>query len=188
MSILIQDLLTFSRISTKQDNTETVALSKVVDTVLSVLELTIQETGAVIKVSQLPLILGDESQLGQLFQNLISNALKFKAPDVAPIIEITADIIRSYQLPAHVKPAKATANYYRISVSDNGIGFDQKYAERIFQVFQRLHGRSEFAGTGIGLAICEKVVSNHGGAITATSEPGKGAIFTIYLPETGNLL
>ncbi|MCF0054863.1 PAS domain-containing protein [Dyadobacter sp. CY356] len=183
MSVLIQDLLTFSRISTKQDNIETVSLSRVIDTVLSDLELKIQETGATINVSQLPLILGDESQLGQLFQNLISNALKFRLPNVAPIIEITADSIYSYQLPAHVKPAKAAASYYRIKVSDNGIGFDQKYADRIFQVFQRLHGRSEFAGTGIGLAICEKVASNHGGAIAATSQPGNGAVFTIYLPE-----
>ncbi|WP_159469808.1 PAS domain S-box protein [Dyadobacter sp. 3J3] len=183
MSVLIQDLLTFSRISSKQDNTETVVLSKVVDAVLSDLELTILETGAQITVNQLPVIKGDGSQLGQLFQNLISNALKFKYPNIAPLIKISADSIHFYQLPAHVKPAKSVSNYYRIEVSDNGIGFDQKYADRIFQVFQRLHGRSEFAGTGIGLAICEKVVSNHGGAIWATSQPGNGAVFTIYLPE-----
>ncbi|GLU51446.1 PAS domain S-box protein [Dyadobacter frigoris] len=183
MSVLIQDLLTFSRISTKQDNTERIPLSKVVDAVLSDLELTIEETGAAIAVNQLPVINGDESQLGQLFQNLISNALKFKHPNIAPIIKISADSIHAYQLPTNVKPAKAAANYSRIKVSDNGIGFDQKYADRIFQVFQRLHGRSEFAGTGIGLAICEKVASNHGGAISATSQPENGAVFTIYLPE-----
>ncbi|MFC6190262.1 PAS domain-containing protein [Dyadobacter subterraneus] len=183
MSVLIHDLLTFSRISTKQDNTETVPLSKVVDAVLSDLELTIQETGAVITVNKLPVITGDESQLGQLFLNLISNALKFKHPDIAPVIKISSDSIPSYQLPANVKPAKSALRYYRIEVADNGIGFDQKYADRIFQVFQRLHGRSEFAGTGIGLAICEKVASNHGGAISATSQPGNGATFIIYLPE-----
>lgn len=183
MSVLIQDLLTFSRISTKQDNTETVPLSKVVDAVLSDLELIIQETGAVITVNLLPVITGDESQLGQLFLNLISNALKFKHADIAPVIEISADTVNAFQLPANVKPAKTAASYYRIKVSDNGIGFDQKYADRIFQVFQRLHGRSEFAGTGIGLAICEKVAANHGGAITATSQQGHGAEFTIYLPE-----
>lgn len=183
MSVLIQDLLTFSRISTKQDNTETVPLAKVVDAVLSDLELTIQESGATITVNQLPVINGDESQLGQLFQNLISNALKFRHANVAPVIEISADRISAYQLPPHVKPAKTAGYYHRIKVSDNGIGFDQKYADRIFQVFQRLHGRSEFAGTGIGLAICEKVASNHGGAISATSQPGNGAEFTIFLPE-----
>lgn len=183
MSVLIQDLLTFSRISTKQDNTETVPLLKVVEAVLSDLELTIQETGAEIKVNQLPVITGDESQLGQLFLNLISNALKFKNANIAPVIEISADSIHAYQLPQNVKPAKTASNYYRITVSDNGIGFDQKYADRIFQVFQRLHGRSEFAGTGIGLAICEKVAANHGGAISATSKQGYGAVFTIYLPE-----
>jgi PAS domain S-box-containing protein len=182
MSVLIQDLLAFSRISNKQDATNPVDLNKVVDVVLSDLELITQDTGAIITVDELPVIQGDESQLGQLFQNLIGNALKFRDPETAPIINITFDTMDARQLPDRVKPSRMTDRYYRISVADNGIGFDQKYADRIFQVFQRLHGRSEFAGTGIGLAICEKVASNHGGAIAAFGEPGVGATFSIYFP------
>jgi signal transduction histidine kinase len=126
--------------------------------------------------------LGDASQLGQLFQNLLSNALKFHQPDVDPIIRIRSYLITTSQLPADVKPTRPANAYHRIDISDNGIGFDPKHAERIFQVFQRLHGRSTYAGTGIGLAICEKVAANHGGAITAHSQPGQGATFSLYLP------
>jgi len=182
MSVLIQDLLAFSRISNKQDASDPVDLTKVVDVVLSDLELIIQETGAIITIDELPVIQGDESQLGQLFQNLIGNALKFRDPETAPIINITSDTIDARQLPDRVKPSRIATRYYRINVADNGIGFDQKYADRIFQVFQRLHGRSEFAGTGIGLAICEKVASNHGGAIAAFGESGVGATFSVYFP------
>jgi PAS domain S-box-containing protein len=182
MSVLIQDLLAFSRISNKQDVSDPVSLTKVVDVVLSDLELIIQDTGAIITVDELPVIQGDESQLGQLFQNLIGNALKFRDPKTAPIINITFDMIDVKQLPDRVKPSRIAVHYYRINVADNGIGFDQKYADRIFQVFQRLHGKSEFAGTGIGLAICEKVASNHGGAIAAFGEPGVGATFRVYFP------
>jgi PAS domain S-box-containing protein len=182
MSVLIQDLLAFSRISSKQDSTGSVDLTEVVEDVRSDLELKIQETGATFIIDPLPVISGDESQIGQLFQNLISNALKFRNPDTTPLIKITATMIEAGMLPDEVKPARAAYGYHRIDVTDNGIGFDPKYAERIFQVFQRLHGRSEFAGTGIGLAICEKVASNHGGAITAASHPGQGATFSIYLP------
>ena len=182
MSDLIEDLLSFSRISSKKDITEAVSLSDVVATVLTDLELIVQESGAVIKVGELPVVQGDQLQLNQLFQNLISNALKFRKKDTAPLIEVTAETISNFDLPVSLKSVRVTGKYYRIDVTDNGIGFDQKYTDRIFQLFQRLHGRSEYSGTGIGLAICEKVAANHGGAISAKSQPGLGTTFSIYLP------
>jgi PAS domain S-box-containing protein len=182
MSLLIKDLLDFSRISTQRDASGPISLQTVVKDVLSTLELDVEELGAQIRVVPLPTVTGDGSQLGQLFQNLLSNALKFHRPGLAPVIDLEARLLPVDQLPPGVKPSRGAVAYHQIAVIDNGIGFDEKYAERIFQVFQRLHGKSEYAGTGIGLAICEKVVANHGGAITATSQPGQGATFTIYLP------
>lgn len=182
MSTLIRDLLAFSRISTSQDSIRVVALDEVVSLVLSDLEIVIQETGAIVHVNHLPAVLGDDSQLGQLFQNLLSNALKFRRSDVSPEIIIRTFMLTASQLPDSVKPARFAGVYHRIDVSDNGIGFEEKYTERIFQVFQRLHGKNQYAGTGIGLAICEKVAFNHGGAITATGAPGQGATFSVYLP------
>lgn len=182
MSMLIKDLLTFSRISTRQDATAPVQLNQLLTQVLDDLEVIIKQAGAQIQVDTLPTISGDESQLRQLFQNLLSNALKFQQTGVTPFVQIRTENVSLSGLPASVKPARLAPTYYRISVVDNGIGFDAKYLDRIFQVFQRLHSRNEYAGTGIGLAICEKVTANHGGAITAISQPGKGATFVIYLP------
>ncbi|MFD2569602.1 ATP-binding protein [Spirosoma soli] len=182
MSTLIKDLLDFSRISTQRDACGPVSLQTVVESVLSTLELRVEELGAQIQVGLLPTVSGDVSQLSQLFQNLLSNALKFHRVGIAPVIVVEARLLASDQLPSGVKPGRVSVAYHQIKVIDNGIGFDDKYADRIFQVFQRLHGKNEYAGTGIGLAICEKVVANHGGAITATSQPGHGATFTIYLP------
>ncbi|MFD1141228.1 PAS domain-containing protein [Larkinella insperata] len=182
LSVLIKDLLAFSRISTQRELNAWVPLNDVIQTVLLDLEVGISETNAQIEVAQLPIIRGDASLIGQLFMNLFSNAIKFRQADTAPRIQVTCRTLASGQLPASVRPTRLTAQYYRIQVADNGIGFEQKYAERIFQVFQRLHGKSQYAGTGIGLAICARVVANHGGAITATSQPGRGATFEIYLP------
>jgi PAS domain S-box-containing protein len=156
MSTLIRDLLSFSRISTQQNTTALISLPDVVNMVLTDLELRIQETGAIVTVDPLPSIQGDKSQLEQLFQNLLSNALKFRRADVIPRIRVSSQTIMAAEIP-------------------------------IFQVFQRLHGKSEFAGTGIGLAICEKVAANHGGAITASSEPSKGTIFQVYFPKQSNI-
>ncbi len=182
MSTLIRDLLAFSRISTQQDTTAPVPLKLVVGNVLTDLDLRIQETGARIDVGILPVIQGDQAQLEQLLQNLLSNALKFRRTGTTPLILVQSQLVAFNNLPPSVKPARQSASYHRIDVTDNGIGFDDKYVDRIFQVFQRLHGKNEFAGTGIGLAICEKVAANHGGAITATSQPGQGATFSVYLP------
>ncbi|SOD82528.1 sensor histidine kinase [Spirosoma fluviale] len=183
MSTLIRDLLSFSRISTQQDTIAPVSLAAVFKNVLNDLDLRIQETNAIIAIDPLPGLQGDQSQLEQLFQNLVSNALKFRRPDVRPVIRVCAERVPARQLPASVKPTQQTKAYHRIDVADNGIGFEEKYVDRIFQVFQRLHGKNEFVGTGIGLAICEKVVANHGGAISASSQLGQGATFSVYLPE-----
>ena len=182
MSTLIRDLLNYSRISTRRDESAPVSLQTIVATVLTTLDWTIQQTGAQLQVGPLPTLTGDASQLGQLFQNLLSNALKFRQADTPPLIQVWAQPVKSVDLPAGVKPSRVAVEYHRIDVVDNGVGFEEKYLDRIFQVFQRLHGKNEYAGTGIGLAICEKVVTNHGGAITATSQPGQGATFSVYLP------
>lgn len=187
MSTLIKDLLAFSRISTQQEDTQRVELEAIVAGVLTDLEVSIQETQAHITVVSLPAVMGNASQLGQLFQNLIGNALKFCRRDahkrqIAPQIQISTQLIAAACLPATVYPTRPAMAYHRIDVADNGIGFDEKYTNQIFQVFQRLHNRNEFDGTGIGLAICHRVTANHGGAITASSKPNEGATFHVYLP------
>lgn len=182
MSILINDLLSLARIPVNQSAATPISVNDIVQAVMIDLEITIQQTGAIITVEPLPTVIGDALQLGQLFQNLLSNALKFRRDGVVPLIQITSQVQNSDSLPKSVKPQHLHAEYYRIDVADNGIGFDTKYTDRIFQVFQRLHGKTEFPGTGIGLSICEKVAANHSGAITATSQPGNGSVFTVYLP------
>ncbi len=182
MSMLIRDLLAFSRISTQQETNQLVPINEVLATVLGDLDLLVQETGAVIHVDPLPTVRGERSQLSQLFQNLVSNAIKFRRTDATPVLRITSKVLPAGELPTSVQPARLVASYNRIDIIDNGIGFDEKYLGRIFQVFQRLHNRANYPGTGIGLAICEKVVTNHNGVITATSQVGKGATFTVYLP------
>ncbi|ADB39907.1 PAS domain-containing sensor histidine kinase [Spirosoma linguale] len=182
MSTLIRDLLSFSRISTRQETIKRVSLDRILSLVLTDLELLIEETGAVIQIGPLPTLSGDPTQLEQLFQNLLHNALKFRQPDVTPQVQVKSDTVEAADLPLKIKPTRSARTYHRIDVADNGIGFDEKYLDRIFQVFQRLHSQREFAGTGIGLAICEKVVLNHGGFITATSQANRGTTFHIYLP------
>lgn len=182
MSTLIRDLLSYSRITTQPEAPKRISLNQVVNLALLDLELRIEESKASIEVGLLPVVVGDASQLQQLFQNLLSNSLKFQHPGVTPVIRLQADQVLATDLPVDVKPAQLAQSYHRIALSDNGIGFDEKHLVHIFQVFHRLHGKKEYAGTGIGLAICEKVVTNHGGAITARSKQGQGATFYVYLP------
>ncbi len=184
MSTLIRDLLTYSRISTQPEKIVTIPLRSVIDTVLTDLDLRIQETDARVAIGIDPgiMVQGNRLQIEQLFLNLLSNALKFHRVGVPPVIRIDYQWEEHSQLPTEITPVRWSKAYHRIDVVDNGIGFNEKYLDRIFEVFQRLHGRNEFSGTGIGLAICEKVVTNHGGAITARSQPGNGATFTVYLP------
>ncbi len=143
--------------------------------VISDLESRAQETGATIDVGPLPVIDADPTQMRQLLQNLVGNALKFHRPGVPPVVTVRAEVV-----PAADGPEDRPL--CRITVADNGIGFEEKYLDRIFQVFQRLHGRQEYEGTGVGLAICRKIVERHGGAITAHSTPGAGTTFVVTLP------
>ncbi|MEZ0607546.1 ATP-binding protein [Fibrella sp. WM1] len=182
MSLLIKDLLAFSRISAQPVADTQVDLTIVLEQTLDNLSVAIQETNAQLTIGPLPTVVGETFQLGQLFQNLLSNAIKFHRPGNVPHVQVRASELADAQLPATVKPTQASARYHQIDIVDDGIGFDEKYLHQIFQVFQRLHGRNEFVGTGIGLAICQKVVVNHGGAITAVSQPGGGSCFSVYLP------
>lgn len=187
MSILIDDLLAFSRISNDIQEMRLVSLNKVVAQVASDLDVRIAEAGATLVIDELPSLRGNALQLGQLFQNLISNALKFhritsEGKIIPPHIHVSSRLMDPGDLPRAVIPLIAVQSYYKISVQDNGIGFDEIYLDRIFQVFQRLHGKSEYSGTGIGLAICERVAANHAGAISAESQLGKGAVFSLYIP------
>ena len=182
MSTLIKDLLDYSRITTQRETATGVSLTKVLETVLSTMDLGIEETGARVTVEPLPTVAGDTTQLTQLFNNLLSNALKFQRAGSQPVIVVRYQLINATELPPSVQLSRPVSTYHQISVVDNGIGFEEKHADRIFQVFQRLHGKGEYAGTGIGLAICAKVAANHNGAITADSQPGQGATFSVYLP------
>ncbi|WP_266367381.1 PAS domain-containing protein [Tellurirhabdus rosea] len=182
MSVLIRDLLSYSRITTHREPFQEVDLNGLLTEVLNDLDLLIRDKSARIERGPLPVTHGDRSQLGQLFQNLISNALKFGKPGEISRISISSRRVLRRDLPPVLLATERT-HYHEISIEDNGVGFDEKYTERIFQVFQRLHGKSQFPGTGIGLAICRKVVENHHGTITAASKPGEGATFRVYLPE-----
>jgi two-component system sensor kinase FixL len=169
MSTLLSDLLDLTRITTRAKPFSRVDLNVIVQEVLSDLEIRLQETGGKVEMRELPVLDADPAQMRQLFQNLISNALKFHKPGETPLIRISSEVDK-------------TEGICRLQVSDNGIGFDAKYAEKIFNIFQRLHGQGQYPGTGIGLAICRKVAERHGGKIQAQSEEGKGATFTITLP------
>ncbi|QVL34570.1 PAS domain-containing protein [Telmatocola sphagniphila] len=180
MRRLIDDLLAFSRVTTKPGNFEMVDLNLLVQEVLSDLEGRLLQTGGQVIVGKLPKIQADALQMRQLFQNLIGNALKFHKVGVPPEVNIASQLIGTNSADNNdsVKPA-----CYRVDISDNGIGFDEKYLDRIFEVFQRLHGRDEYEGTGVGLAICRKIVERHRGSISAKSQPGQGATFEVTIPS-----
>jgi PAS domain S-box-containing protein len=174
MHALINDLLSFSRVATQARPFESVDLLRVAREVLSDLEERINGTGAIVELERLPVVEADPTQMRQLLQNLIGNSLKFHKPGEAPVVRIWGELINSHQYPEGAG---------QFVVKDNGIGFDEKYLDRIFTVFQRLHSRTEYEGTGVGLAICRKIVNRHGGEITAVSAPGEGAAFQVTLPR-----
>lgn len=181
MRNLIEDLLVYSRVSTQALPFRTVDLNAVVASVLSDLEIAIERTNARINVGNLATIGGDTLQLSQMFQNLISNALKFHKPDQEPIIDIHSRFLDLSKRPI-AEDNRSQSAYVEITVADNGIGFDPKYADRIFKMFQRLHGHSEYEGTGIGLAICQKIVERHKGTIVGHGLVNGGATFVVTLP------
>jgi PAS domain S-box-containing protein len=182
MGRLIDDLLLYSHISRGGTELETVDLNKKVTLVLEDLELEIEEKKASITVDRLPVIKGYRRQLQQLFQNLISNALKYNKPNTPPEINITCRTIKGKDSDLQLKGEQADKQYYLIEVKDKGIGFENKYAERIFNVFTRLHGNAEYKGTGVGLSIVRKVAENHNGFVWAESELGESATFKLLLP------
>lgn len=169
MQRLINDLLTFASVHTGESEHEVVDLELVVIDVLSDLEVAISESGAVVKIGTLPSVEGNATQLRQLFQNLIGNAIKFRASGVEPRIVVGL--------------AESTSSSAVIEVSDNGIGFDAKFLDKIFRPFQRLHGTSEYSGSGIGLSVCKRIVNRHGGWLGARSLAGEGATFLVHFPD-----
>jgi PAS domain S-box-containing protein len=179
MQNMISDLLSISMISGNR-SFEKVSLQKILEETLQTLEFKIEQQKAVIRYDALPEAHVIPSQFRQLFQNLIANSLKFIREDVQPVISVqalpaTVEEVEAYQL-------KKAPAYLKIVFTDNGIGFENEFAQKIFAIFQRLHGRSEYEGSGIGLAICKKIVEHHGGVIFATGQPGVGATFSIILP------
>jgi light-regulated signal transduction histidine kinase (bacteriophytochrome) len=175
MQTLINDLLTFSRVTTKARPFTSVNLAEVAADVVNDLEGRIEQVkGRVEVVGTLPVIDAEALQMRQLLQNLMGNALKFRRPEEPPVVKVEAEIISG--------PGTPPQQLCKLMVSDNGIGFDEKYLDRIFNVFQRLHTRNEYEGTGMGLAITKKIALYHGGEITAKSTPGHGATFIVTLP------
>ncbi len=189
MQTLINDLLTFSRVTTQAKPFVSYSLNKILADVVSDLEVKIEDTNAEVNLQDLPNFEMDTTQMRQLFQNLIGNGLKFSKPEISPVIKIWCEAgkpkdsntstVLTYDF---AKMTELPQGFCRIYVEDNGIGFDEKYLDRIFTVFQRLHGRTEYEGSGVGLAVCRKIVERHNGHITATSNLGSGAKFIITLP------
>jgi PAS domain S-box-containing protein len=181
MRSLIENLLEFSRVAKSSAAFEQVELNDILNQSLQDNELSLEETGTKIVYDKLPTINAIRTQMLQLFNNLISNAIKFRKKDAEQVIKISCN-----ETPFNIKNKHVLSidkTYYTIQVKDKGIGFEQEYAERIFQIFQRLHGKVEYPGTGVGLAIVKKIIDNHKGVIYAEGTPGEGSIFTIIVPE-----
>lgn len=181
MKNLISSLLNYSRMNARGMEFEPADLNSILDDACSNIHEQIEESQTVIQREQLPVITCVPLQIHQLFTNLIMNSIKYKRQGISPVIQISSHWIQ----PGEISLSDILLNetgYWKISISDNGIGFEQKYADKIFELFQRLHSRVEYEGTGIGLSICKKVVQNHKGIIRATGKPGLGASFEIYLP------
>jgi light-regulated signal transduction histidine kinase (bacteriophytochrome) len=168
MQGLIQDLLAYSRAGTNGKSLRVIPSGNALNDAVTNLRATIEESGAVVTHDSLPAIMTDGTQLAQVFQNLVGNAIKYRRSEVPQV---------------HISATKNGGNEWIFSVRDNGMGIDPQYFERIFVIFQRLHGREEFKGTGIGLAICKKIVERLGGRIWVRSQPAKGSIFYFSLPE-----
>jgi PAS domain S-box-containing protein len=181
MQNLIESLLQFSRANTSELTFEAYDLNKIVEEAKSYLQENIIETQAIIETENLKVIKVVPVQFSQLIANLLDNAIKYRRPEVQPHIKITANVIKGKKIEHPL--ADIQKRYHQISINDNGIGFEKEYAIKIFELFQRLHGMSEYSGTGIGLAICKKIAGNHNGFIIAEGTLGKGSKFSIYIPH-----
>jgi len=180
MQNLIDDLLNYSRISITDTELKVTDLNHILQQAKDYLSDIIEETNATIEAQSLPALPVVPFQIQQLFQNLIGNAVKYSKKEVTPAINVTCETIDGKEIDSI--EAKPKWKYYQISIIDNGIGFEQEHANKIFELFQRLHGKSEYNGTGIGLAICKKIVQNHNGIITAKGQLNIGSVFNIYFP------
>lgn len=188
MQKLIEDLLAYSRITTKAQPATPVDLQAIADEVLSDLEIQIARQHGRVTLGQLDTVIADPLQIHQLLQNLIGNALKFHRPDAPPEVHVEGRWLNAAEAAHLANGAFAPdAAVYHLCVADNGIGIEPQYFERIFQMFQRLHGRNEYEGTGVGLAICRKIVERHNGVIIVNSKPGEGTCFIILLPAIHTL-
>jgi PAS domain S-box-containing protein len=183
MQTLITDLMTFSRIETKAQPFVPVDLGVIAGEVSADLETRIEQTGGRVEIEELPIIEADPMQMRQLLQNLISNSLKYHREGVPPIVRVYSQKPDEPSQESIAGGVLATP-FCQILVVDNGIGFDEKYLDRIFTIFQRLHVKGEYEGTGVGLAICRKIVERHSGTITARSSPGEGSTFVVTIPIT----
>lgn len=182
MQMLIDDLLALSRSIDSSRDIEAVDLDDILRQVQTNMQPQINECNAVVRSHRLPTVTGYGSQLTQLFENLLSNSLKYGKPGACPVIDITSSEMPGSAIKG-VRESQQEDMFYCIVIKDNGIGFRKEYAEKIFVIFQRLHGRDAYQGSGIGLAICRKVVENHNGYIMADGEEGEGATFYVYLPR-----
>jgi len=178
MEQLIDDILVLTQIHSDTHREEDVDLNEIVKQVIDDMSEQIQDAGAIINKDELLVIKANANQVFYLFKNLVSNAIKFQKPGSVPQVTISSEIVRG----SEVKINEPKEEYLKLCFTDNGFGFDQRYAKKIFQVFQRLHGKHEFEGTGIGLAICKKIMDNHNGIITVESEQGEGSVFCCYFP------
>lgn len=181
MQNLIKALLEYSRIDTSKITYTTTDLNRVLATVTHDLQELIEENNAGVEVNKLPTLQVVPYQISQLFSNMIINAIKYRKQEIDPLIKIDAQLV-SHE-PLKKMGPDSPKKYWKIAISDNGIGFDQEYSGKIFELFQRLHGISVYEGAGIGLAVCKKIVQNHGGFVEAEGQPGVGATFNIYLPH-----
>lgn len=180
MKVLINNLLEFSRVTQRLNDFENTDISKILEDVKTELELEIEETGTVINAGSLPWLEVIPLQIKQLFSNLILNAIKFRKQGTPAIIGVDSILLTDQEKTFY--NLQVDWDYYKINITDNGIGFEQEYAEKIFKIFQRLHGKAEYPGTGVGLAICRKITDNHFGKLFATGLPGQGSTFTVILP------
>jgi signal transduction histidine kinase len=185
MQLLVSNLVEYADISNRPVEFEDVDLNKIMHKVQEDLEIIIEEKKAKIIVSVLPTIKGHRRQIQQLFQNIIANAIKYSKPETAPEINIQSRIVTGFDIELDLTDEQKNNYFYLIEIADNGIGFDQKHIQKIFNLFQRLHLKNEYSGTGVGLSIVRKVAENHDGYITAKSEKGLGAQFKVYLPRQG---
>ena len=182
MQSLINDLLSFSRHSVNPSDFKKTDLNVLVHEAMSELEIEIEKTNAQVHVDRLPVVRVIPNLMQQLFYNLISNAIKFRKKNVPPVVTLSVQKMNPVEAGNYMKTPE-DSDYYKILVTDNGIGFDNSYADEIFMVFKRLHSYHEFEGTGVGLSICKKIIEKHNGFIKAESEADKGATFIIGLPE-----